>query len=128
MEAIGRLAGGIAHDFDNLLTVISGYGSIQLERTSSSDPLHDEAEQIKAAADRAAALTRQLLAFSRQQVLQPRGRAMSGFQCPRRLRGAAPRRHEGWPLRNARCERQRRRDRARNADAYFRAILHYERA
>jgi two-component system, cell cycle sensor histidine kinase and response regulator CckA len=72
MEAIGRLAGGIAHDFNNLLTVISGYSSIQLERTSSSDPLRDEAEQIKAAADRAAALTRQLLAFSRQQVLQPR--------------------------------------------------------
>jgi two-component system, cell cycle sensor histidine kinase and response regulator CckA len=72
MEAIGRLAGGIAHDFNNLLTIISGYSSIQLERTLSSDPLHHEAEQIKAAADRAAALTRQLLAFSRQQVLQPR--------------------------------------------------------
>ena len=72
MEAIGRLAGGIAHDFNNLLTIISGYSSIQLERTSPSDPVYHEAEQIKAAADRAAALTRQLLAFSRQQVLQPR--------------------------------------------------------
>ena len=72
MEAVGRLAGGIAHDFNNLLTVISGFSSIQLERTAESDPVHHEAEQIKGAADRAAALTRQLLAFSRQQVLEPR--------------------------------------------------------
>jgi len=72
MEAIGRLAGGVAHDFNNLLTIISGYSSLQFERTHSSDPVHHEAEQIKAAAERAAALTRQLLAFSRQTVLQPR--------------------------------------------------------
>jgi two-component system cell cycle sensor histidine kinase/response regulator CckA len=72
MEAVGRLAGGIAHDFNNLLTIISGYSSILLERTGVSGPFHHEAEQIKAAGDRAASLTRQLLAFSRQQVLQPR--------------------------------------------------------
>lgn len=72
MEAMGRLAGGVAHDFNNLLTIISGYSAIQIERTEPSDPVHHEAEQIKGAADRAAALTRQLLAFSRQQVLQPR--------------------------------------------------------
>ena len=72
MEAMGRLAGGVAHDFNNLLTIICGYSAIQIERTDPSDPVHHEAEQIKAAADRAAALTRQLLAFSRQQVLQLR--------------------------------------------------------
>jgi two-component system cell cycle sensor histidine kinase/response regulator CckA len=71
MEAMGRLAGGVAHDFNNLLTIICGYSAIQIERTNPSDLVHHEAEQIKAA-DRAAALTRQLLAFSRQQVLQPR--------------------------------------------------------
>ena len=72
MEAVGRLAGGVAHDFNNLLTIISGYSAMQVERTQPSDPVHREAEQIKAAADRAAALTRQLLAFSRRTVLQPR--------------------------------------------------------
>ena len=72
MEAIGRLAGGIAHDFNNLLTVIGGYSAMLIERTDPSDRVHQQAEQIKAAADRAATLTRQLLAFSRQQVLQPR--------------------------------------------------------
>ena len=72
MEAVGRLAGGIAHDFNNILTVISGYSSIQLDRSSPSDPVHHEAEQIRATAERAAALTRQLLAFSRQQVMLPR--------------------------------------------------------
>lgn len=71
MEAVGRLAGGVAHDFNNLLTVISGYSAMQLERTRLTDPTHHEAEQIKAAADRGASLTQQLLAFSRQQVMQP---------------------------------------------------------
>jgi len=72
MESIGQLAGGVAHDFNNLLTVMRGYSDLQLEKTAADDPIHGYAEQINAAADRAAALTRQLLAFSRQQVMQAR--------------------------------------------------------
>jgi PAS domain S-box-containing protein len=70
MEAMGRLAGGIAHDFNNLLTVILGYTRIVLGRDRNGDLT--ELHQVRAAADHAAALTGQLLAFSRQQVLQPR--------------------------------------------------------
>jgi len=72
MEAVGQLAGGIAHDFNNLLAVIIGYGEIIEERLDDSDPLSTKAGQITAAGKRAAALTRQLLAFSRQQVLEPK--------------------------------------------------------
>jgi two-component system cell cycle sensor histidine kinase/response regulator CckA len=72
MEAIGRLSGGIAHDFNNLLSVIIGYAEILSAGSSDSAKLRDNAEQIKKAGQRAASLTRQLLAFSRQQVLQPR--------------------------------------------------------
>ncbi len=71
MEAIGRLAGGIAHDFNNLVQAIGGYTEILLRHLQQDDPLRRNAEEIKKAGDRAAALTRQLLAFSRQQVLQP---------------------------------------------------------
>jgi signal transduction histidine kinase/FixJ family two-component response regulator len=72
MEAMGRLAGGIAHDFNNLLTVIKGHADILRDRLPASEPLRASSEQIASAADRAARLTRQLLAFSRKQVLMPR--------------------------------------------------------
>jgi len=72
MEAMGRLAGGIAHDFNNLLSIIIGYCELCQEQLDSNHPVGKHVEQIKKAGERAASLTRQLLAFSRQQVLQPR--------------------------------------------------------
>ena len=71
MEAIGRLAGGIAHDFNNLLTVITGYSELAMAETRAGHAAHSHLAEINRAAGRAASLTRQLLAFSRQQVLQP---------------------------------------------------------
>jgi PAS domain S-box-containing protein len=72
MEAVGLLAGGIAHDFNNLLSVIIGYSEMLLNSTKSDIKMHGRCEEIKKAGDRAASLTRQLLAFSRQQVLEPK--------------------------------------------------------
>ena len=72
MEAVGRLAGGLAHDFNNLLTAITGYGDLVLGALPADDARRADVEEIRIAADRAAALTQQLLAFSRKQVLQPR--------------------------------------------------------
>jgi PAS domain S-box-containing protein len=72
MDAVGRLAGGVAHDFNNLLTAITGYSDLVLRRMSKDDPMREDIEEIRKAGDRAAALTRQLLAFSRKQVLQPK--------------------------------------------------------
>ena len=71
LEAIGRLAGGIAHDFNNLLTAITGYSELLLARLSADDPRRAEAQEIAAAAERAASLIRRLLAFARKQVLRP---------------------------------------------------------
>ena len=72
MEAIGTLAGGVAHDFNNILTTIIGYTDLMLETIDTDNPLTEELKEIKIAGKRAAALTRQLLAFSRKQIVQPK--------------------------------------------------------
>lgn len=72
LEAIGQLAGGVAHDFNNLLTAITGYSDLSLRRLKDDDPVRRNLEEIKKASDRAASLTRQLLAFSRKQILEPK--------------------------------------------------------
>jgi two-component system, cell cycle sensor histidine kinase and response regulator CckA len=72
MESIGRLAGGVAHDFNNLLTVINGYAAFLQKELAAPDPLREYAREIGKAGERAASLTRQLLAFSRKQIIMPR--------------------------------------------------------
>lgn len=72
VQAIGQLAGGVAHDFNNILTAIIGHTELMLQRLPAADPLQTHADEIQKAAHRAAGLTRQLLAFSRKQVLQPK--------------------------------------------------------
>ena len=72
LEAVGRLAGGVAHDFNNLLTIITGYSDLSLNNAATPEPVRRNIEEIRRAAGRAAALTNQLLAFSRKQVLQPK--------------------------------------------------------
>lgn len=93
MEAIGQLAGGVAHDFNNLLTAITGYSDLSIRRLVHGDPIRRNLEEIKKASDRAASLTRQLLAFSRRQVLQPKILNLNGvisdtYQMLGRLIGA----------------------------------------
>ena len=72
MEAVGRLAGGVAHDFNNLLTIIRGHSDLLIDRGSLADSQRHSLDQIQKASDKAVTMTRQLLAFSRMQVLQPR--------------------------------------------------------
>jgi PAS domain S-box-containing protein len=72
MQAVGELAGGVAHDFNNLLMIVKGHAEMLLDRVSDSSAARHNLEQIQGATDRAASLTRQLLAFSRKQVLQPK--------------------------------------------------------
>jgi PAS domain S-box-containing protein len=79
MESVGRLAGGVAHDFNNLLTGICGYTDLMLQELRPEDPLHATAKEILAAGERASRLVRQLLAFSRKQVLQPSVIDLSGL-------------------------------------------------
>jgi len=71
LESIGRLAGGVGHDFNNMLSIILGYGEALMQELRPGDPLRDDVKQIVEAGNRSAALTRQLLAFSRKQTLQP---------------------------------------------------------
>ena len=71
LEAIGRLAGGVAHDFNNMLTAIGGYTALALDQAPAGSALDGDLDEIRKATDRAALLTRQLLAFSRKQVLMP---------------------------------------------------------
>ncbi len=72
MESVGRLAGGVAHDFNNMLGVILGYTEMALEHTGSVQPLFDDLQEIRKAAERSADLTRQLLTFARKQTIAPR--------------------------------------------------------
>jgi PAS domain S-box-containing protein len=93
MEAVGRLAGGIAHDFNNLLTIIKGYAELALNRAGIRAELRPDVERIEDAAERAAGLVRQLLAFSRRQVLQPKNLDLNSIvlgldKLLRRLMGA----------------------------------------
>ena len=71
MEAVGQLAGGVAHDFNNMLMIINGYTDLMLTRFASEDPTHQELEAVRIAGERAASLTNQLLAFGRRQMRQP---------------------------------------------------------
>jgi two-component system cell cycle sensor histidine kinase/response regulator CckA len=71
MEAVGRLAGGVAHDFNNLLMTITGYGELMRAKVLKGDPLHEHLKNMLKASDRAAALTQQLLTFSRRQIVRP---------------------------------------------------------
>ena len=73
MESVGRLAGGVAHDFNNMLAIILGYAEMAMDKVDPAQPIHADLEEIRKAADRSADLTRQLLAFARKQTICPSG-------------------------------------------------------
>ena len=77
LDGIGRLAGGVAHDFNNLITIIAGYAQMALDELPGEDPLREAMAEIVKAAMHGGSLTRQLLAFSRRQISQPRDIAMN---------------------------------------------------
>jgi signal transduction histidine kinase/ActR/RegA family two-component response regulator len=91
MEAVATLAGGVAHDFNNLLTVITGFSRLLMERFAADPQANQQLQQITTASDRAAALTRQLLAFSRRQVLQP-----TRLDLNEAIKNVAERKLPGW--------------------------------
>lgn len=79
LDAMGRLAGGIAHDFNNVLTAISGYAELSLDQLEDDHPVHDDVEEIRAMAERGAALVKQILAFSRRQEVAPQPLELNGL-------------------------------------------------
>jgi signal transduction histidine kinase len=89
MEALGRFAGGVAHDFNNLLTAIQGYTSLVMNEMGPADPRREDLEEIRKASERAAALTRQILAFSRRQVAEREPVNLNGII--REMEGLLPR-------------------------------------
>ena len=97
LESLGRLAGGVAHDFNNLLTGITGYASLLLERANGDVELRRDLGEIKRAADRAAELTKQLLAFGRRQVLNPRPLDLNAVVAEVEAAPAAPARRARRP-------------------------------
>ena len=116
MDAIGRLAGGVAHDFNNLLTVIGAHSGFLLETLESGDPRHEDAEAIHKAGIRAAGLTRQLLAFSRKQILKPTLLDLNDDrrETPADVEAPARRRHRDRHASRSRSERRRSPTRARS--------------
>ena len=81
LESIGRLAGGIAHDFNNMLSVILGHTEMAIEKFDPSDPIYEDLEEVKKAAQRSSNLTRQLLAFARKQVISPQILELNEDRC-----------------------------------------------
>ena len=113
MDAIGSLAGGITHDFNNILAVVNGYSDLVLRRLADDDPLRPQIEEIARAGEKAAALTRQLLAFTRRQVLEPRVLDLNEVVCGARAappadgRRARRARHRASSRRSTRSARTR---------------------